>query len=137
MRIHLLALPLIGAALIGCSPKKSESKPVPGTMPPVATKISVTFAADIKPLMDKSCVDCHGPKKQKGGLRLDSREATVHGSEEGPVFEVGQSEFSLMVSNVARLGSEDDWMPPLDDKHPPLTPDEAGLVRAWIDQGAK
>jgi hypothetical protein len=128
---------LIGVALTGCSPKKSETKPVSGTMPPVAMKAGVTFATDIKPLMDKSCVDCHGAKKQKSGLRLDSQPAAVHGGEEGPVFELGKSEFSLMVSNVARLGIEDDWMPPIEDKHPSLTPDEVGLIRAWIDQGAK
>jgi hypothetical protein len=137
MRIHLLSFPLIAAVLIGCSPKKPESKPSPGTMPPVAVKQGVTFATDIKPLFDKSCVNCHGPKKQKSGLRLDSLEASVHGSDDGPVFEVGKSEFSLMISNVARLGIEDDWMPPIDDKHSPLTQDEAALIRAWIDQGAK
>lgn len=137
MRINLLFLAFIAAVMAGCSPKNSEPKPSPGTMPPVATKQGVTFAADIKPLMDKSCVDCHGAKKQKSGLRLDSLEAAVHGSDDGPVFEVGKSEFSLMISNVARLGVEDDWMPPIDDKHSPLTQDEAALIRAWIDQGAK
>ena len=122
--------------LIGCSPKKTEPKPGPGTMPQVAAKSGVTFATDIKPIFDKTCVKCHGPKKQKSGLRLDSVEATVHGSDDGPVFEVGKSEFSLMISNVARLGIEDDWMPPIDDSKP-LTQDEVALIRAWIDQGAK
>lgn len=136
MRIHFIAPVLLAAILAGCS-KKAEIKPVAGTMPPVANKQNVTFAADIKPVFDKSCVDCHGPKKQKAELRLDSLEATVHGSDDGPVFEIGKSEFSLMVSNIARLGIEDDWMPPVDDKHPALSMDEVALVRAWIDQGAK
>lgn len=138
MRTHFVFFALVAAVLIGCSPKKTESKPaLPGTMPPVATRNGVTFATDIKPLFDKSCVACHGPKKQKAGLRLDSAEATVHGSDDGPVFEIGKSEFSLMISNVARLGIEDDWMPPVDDKHPALSLEEVALVRAWIDQGAK
>lgn len=136
MRIHLLFLAFIAALLAGCS-QKAESTPSPGTMPSVAAKEGVTFAADIKPLLDKSCINCHGPKKQKAGLRLDSLEATVHGSDDGPVFEVGKSEFSLMISNVARLGIVDNWMPPVDDKHAPLTQEEIALVRAWIDQGAK
>ncbi len=136
MRI-LLLVPVTMAALVsGCS-QKAESKPTPGTMPPIADRENITFAADIKPLLDRSCVNCHGAKKQKAGLRLDSREAAVHGSDDGPVFEIGQSEFSLMISNVARIGIEDDWMPPLDDKHPPFTLDEVALLRAWIDQGAK
>ena len=106
-------------------------------MPPVATKPGVTFAADIKPLFDKSCVDCHGEKKHKGDLRLDSRETVLHGSDGKPVFEIGNSATSLMISNIARLGIEDDWMPPVDDKRAALTAEEVALVRAWIDQGAK
>ena len=82
-------------------------------------------------------MDCHGEKKHKGDLRLDSRETAQHGSDGTPVFEIGKSATSLMISNVARLGIEDDWMPPVDDKHAPLTQDEVALVRAWIDQGAK
>lgn len=146
MRFQFVLLAFITVALAGCSPKtdaskadakKSDSKPSHGTMPPVATKPGVNYVTEIKPLFDKSCVDCHGPKKHKGGLQLDSLEAAVHGGDDGPVFQVGKSEFSLIVSNIARLGVEDDWMPPVDDKHPTLTAEEVGLVRAWIDQGAK
>ena len=136
MRTQLLFLAFIAAVLAGCS-HKSETKLVPGTMPPAAAKPDITFATDIKPIFDKTCVNCHGPKKQKSGLRLDSLEASAHGSDDGPVFEIGKSEFSLIVSNVARLGKEDDWMPPVDDKHAPLTQDEIALIRAWIDHGAK
>lgn len=141
MRTQIVLLAFVAATLAGCSPKtdapKKESNIKSGMMPPVATKSGVTFVAEIKPLFDKSCVDCHGAKKQKGGLRLDSLEASVHGGDDGPVFEVGKSEFSMMVSNIAHLGIEDDWMPPVDDKHPALTPEEVSLIRAWIDQGAK
>jgi hypothetical protein len=42
------------------------------------------------------------------------------------------------VANIAYLGDEDDWMPPpKDKKFPKFTPEEVGIVRAWIDQGAK
>ena len=134
MRINLLFLAFIAAVLAGCSRK--DPLPGPGTMPPAAAKQGVTFTTDIKPIFDKTCVKCHGVKKQKAGLRLDSAEAAVHGSDDGPVFEVGQSEFSLLITNVARLGKEDDWMPPIDERKP-LTQDEVALIRAWIDQGAK
>ena len=138
MRIHFFILALTVGILGGCSKKESpKPAPAPGTMPPPAQKQNVTFAADIKPIFDKACVDCHGPKKHKGDLRVDTAEATIQGSENGPVFEVGKSEFSLMISNIARLGIEDDWMPPVDDKHEALTLEEVALVRAWIDQGAK
>jgi hypothetical protein len=40
------------------------------------------------------------------------------------------------VKLIARVGDEEDWMPPI-DKGKPLTAEQVGLVRAWIDQGAK
>ena len=45
----------------------------------------------------------------------------------------------IEIHNIARIGDEDDYMPPPDnkDKIPPLTKDQIGLIRAWIDQGAK
>lgn len=135
MRTSCFAVVIAAAVLCGCS-KKEEVPPQPGTIPPAAEKQGVTFAADIKPIFEKSCVKCHGPKKQKAGLRLDSAEAAIHGSDDGPVFDIGQSATSLMISNVARVGIEDDWMPPIDEGKP-LTQDEIALVRAWIDQGAK
>jgi len=108
-------------------------------LPPAAAKTGVTYAADIKPIFEKSCIKCHGAEKQKGKLRLDSLEATLKGGQDGKVIEVGKSAESMLVHNVAHLGEEDMWMPPPDnkDKIPALTKDQVGLIRAWIDQGAK
>jgi hypothetical protein len=108
-------------------------------LPPASTKQGVTYAADIKPMFEKSCVKCHGSDKQKGKLRLDSLEAALKGGQDGKVIEPGKSADSMLVHNVAHLGDEDDFMPPPDnkDKIPPLTKDQIGLIRAWIDQGAK
>ena len=105
-------------------------------LPPVAAKKDVTYAKDIKPVLEKSCFKCHGEEKQKAKLRLDSIDAIVKkGSENGPVVVVGKSEKSSLVHTVAGL-IEDMQMPP-DGKGDPLTKDQIGLVRAWIDQGAK
>ena len=99
----------------------------------------VTYVKDIKPMFDKSCINCHGPDKQKGKLRLDSLPAALKGGQDGKVIEPGDSAKSVLVHNVAHLGDEDDYMPPPDnkDKIPPLTKEQIGLIRAWIDQGAK
>jgi mono/diheme cytochrome c family protein len=108
-------------------------------LPPVAEKKDVTYETDIKPIFDKSCVKCHGAEKPKARLRLDSLQGTLKGSENGKVVEPGKSAESVLVHNVAHLGDEDDFMPPPDNKAkiPPLTKDQIGLIRAWIDQGAK
>src|SRR5258706_11448350 len=105
-------------------------------LPPASDQKGVTFSKDIKPIFDKSCTKCHGSEKQKAKLRLDSLSAALKGSENGKILESGNSAKSKIVHNVARIGDEDDWMPPV-DKGDPLTKDQVGLIRAWIDQGAK
>ena len=105
-------------------------------LPPASDKKDVTYDKDIKPMFEKSCFKCHGPEKQKGKLRVDSLSAINKGSENGKVLEAGNSAKSKLVHNVARIGDEDDWMPPV-DKGDPLTKEQVGLIRAWIDQGAK
>src|SRR3954469_18800452 len=105
-------------------------------LPPASDQKDVTYAKDIKPIFEKSCVKCHGAEKPKAKLRLDSLEGALKGGEDGKVIEPGKSADSMLVHNVARLGEEDYWMPPKDNKAkiPPLTKDEIGLIRAWIDQ---
>ncbi len=104
-------------------------------LPPASTKTGLTFAKDIKPLFEKSCFKCHGAEKQKGKLRVDSLEATLKGSENGEILTKGDGKKGSLIVSLARL-EEDSAMPP-DGKGTPLTPEEVGLVRAWIDQGAK
>jgi mono/diheme cytochrome c family protein len=108
-------------------------------LPPASDKKDVTYVKDIKPLFDHSCIKCHGQEKQKGKLRLDSLPAALKGGQDGKVIEPGNSANSMLVHNIAHIGDEDDYMPPPDnkDKIPPFTKEEIGLVRAWIDQGAK
>jgi mono/diheme cytochrome c family protein len=108
-------------------------------LPPASTQKDVTFAKDIKPIFEKSCVKCHGAEKPKAKLRLDTLEGVLKGSADNKVIEAGNSAKSILVHNVAQLGEEDYWMPPPDnkDKIPPLTKEQVGLIRAWIDQGAK
>ena len=108
-------------------------------LPPAATKQGVTYAGDIKAIFDKSCVKCHGAEKPKAKLRMDTLEGVLKGSADGKVIEVGNSAKSSLVHSIAQLGDEDHWMPPKNNKAKiaPLTKDEVGLVRAWIDQGAK
>jgi len=111
-----------------------------GTLPPASTKQSVTYTNDIKTILDASCVKCHGVDKPKARLQLNSLEATLKGGKDGKIVTVGDSTNSLIVKAVAHLTADhDSWMPPLNNKAgiKPLTPDQIGLIRAWIDQGAK
>jgi len=104
-------------------------------LPPAAARQGVTYDKDIKPIFEKSCVKCHGTEKQKGKLRLDSLAAALKGGENGKCIVSGDSAKSTLVHSIARLDPES-AMPP-EDKGDPLTKEQVGLIRAWIDQGAK
>ncbi len=108
-------------------------------LPPASDRKDITYTADIQPMFEKSCVKCHGAEKPKDKLRLDSLQGALKGGEDGKVIVPGDSADSLLVANVAHLGDPDDYMPPPKNKAgiPPLTPEQIGLIRAWIDQGAK
>ena len=126
---------LLGVALCAMITAQAAD-PDLSKLPPAASKTGVTYDADIKPIFEKTCFKCHGPEKQKGKLRLDSLAAIKKGGEDGDVLSVGKSEKSRLVQSVARILDDDDNMPP-EDKGKPLTKDQVGLIRAWIDQGAK
>ena len=111
-------------------------------LPPAAAKQGVTFDADIKPIFEKGCFKCHGPEveKPKGKFRADTRAAVLKGGENGPNVVPGDLAKSPLLAQVAQITSdEDEYMPPKGNKAkiPPLTKQEVGLVRAWIEQGAK
>jgi len=121
-------------ALIGIARDVDVSK-----LPPPSMLKDLTYQADIKPILDKSCVKCHSGQKPKAKLRLDSLAGVLNDGHDGKVIQPGVSSKSLLVINVAHLGDKDDWMPPPANKLniPSLTSEQIGLIRAWIDQGAK
>ena len=116
-----------------------KTKIDPAKLPPASDKKNVTYDADIKPIFEQSCVKCHGEQKPKGKLRMDSLEGIMKGGEDGKVVVPGKSTESMVMANIAHLGDPDDYMPPPKNKAGigPLTKEQIGLIRAWIDQGAK
>ena len=106
----------------------------PARLPPAGTQ-PVDFARDIKPLFDSACVKCHGPEKSKNGFRLDTRARALAGGDNGVDIIPGDSAKSPLAHFVAGL-VPDMEMPPK-GKGEAFTPTQIGLLRAWIDQGAK
>ena len=101
-------------------------------LPPPAPR-QVDFLKDIQPVFLNNCYECHGPEKQKGGLRLDKKEAALKGGDSGPLIVAGKSAESLLVQAV--IGSKED-LARMPKKRDPLSVDQIALLRAWIDQGA-
>jgi mono/diheme cytochrome c family protein len=104
---------------------------IQGKLPPAATRV-VDFVADIQPIFQQHCFECHGPGHSEGGLTLASRAAAFEGGDTGTVIEPGASVVSRLVHFTAGI-DEDRIMPPEGKR---LTEDQIGLIRAWIDQGA-
>jgi hypothetical protein len=120
----LLCFALLGtAAAQGTSGQNS-------TLPPPAGH-TVSFAQDIKPIFEASCIKCHGRGRAKGGFQLDTRETLLRGGDSGPAAQPGNSQQSLLIALVAGV-DPDNVMP---RKGTRLTATQVGLLRAWIDQG--
>ena len=110
----------------------AEAADLAAQLPPAANR-KMDFAADIQPILESKCFKCHGSEKQKGGYRLDEAEAALKGGDEhAPNIHPGKSAESPLIQFVAGL-DPDTKMPP---KGEPLTAEQIGLLRAWIDQGA-
>src|SRR5258706_873868 len=120
--------------IIGCFCFDARSAPAKAKeLPPAATR-KIDFAKDIQPILVKTCYDCHGTEKQKGGLRLDQKMAALRGGEMGPVLVAGKSAESLLIRAVA--GTKED-LARMPKKRDPLSTEQISLLRAWIDQGAE
>ena len=101
-------------------------------LPPAADR-KVDFVTDVQPLLRDACFDCHSSGNEEGLLNLGIRQRTLEGGEHGTVLVPGNSTESRLVHLIAGLEPER-LMPP---EGTPLTPEQIGLIRAWIDQGAE
>jgi len=94
----------------------------------------VTYTSDVQPVLEEHCDECHGDNRRKGGLNLDSRDMLMRGGKTGSVVETGNSAGSGLVHRIGGIAG-DRPMPPSNKPH--LTPEQIGVLRAWIDQGLR
>jgi len=92
------------------------------------------FAARVEPVLDRHCVACHGPEKQKAELRLDTFEQTMRGSDAGEVVKPGDLKSSELFRRITLPDDHEEFMPA--DGKPPLTADEVRILELWIGSGA-
>ena len=89
------------------------------------------FESKVRPLLVERCIECHGEKKQKGDLRLDSKSGWQKGGESGAALVPGKPEESLIIKAVSYL-DKDLQMPPKKQ----LTLDEVAVLKEWVTRGA-
>jgi cytochrome c553 len=101
---------------------------------PATTKADTSAAAEffetrIRPLLLAHCVECHGAENQESGLRLDSREGVLKGSDEGPVVVFKEPEKSRLLLAVG--GKGEIKMPP----NGKLSAAEVAALTEWVKLG--
>ena len=132
MKFNAAKILFLSGLVFGCAaraaltPEQVRQLPAPASHP-------IDFAKEIQPILETSCTKCHGHGKEKGGFRIDTRETFLKGGDTGPAVVIGKSAESLLVELV--MGFDPELVMP--QKGSKLKPDQIGLLRAWIDQGAK
>lgn len=93
------------------------------------------FETDVLPILQRSCIQCHGPEKQKSGYRLDNRDIAFAGGHSGvAAITAHDGAASQLVQRISQA-EPSERMPPVDSTVPPLTTSEIALLTAWIDEG--
>src|SRR5207249_476590 len=99
--------------------------------PPSQPATKVDYDKDVRPILSQHCYSCHGDTAQQSGLRLDLRQNALRGGDYGPVIIPGKAAESKLIRRIVD-GDGGLQMPPTG----PLSQEEIGILRAWIDQGA-
>src|SRR5438105_2764653 len=65
-----------------------------------ASKDTVDYVREVKPILSSHCYTCHGAIKQKGGLRLDTVAFMKEGGDKGEAIVAGKAEQSLLLKHI-------------------------------------
>jgi Protein of unknown function (DUF1549)/Protein of unknown function (DUF1553)/Planctomycete cytochrome C/PA14 domain len=87
------------------------------------------FESQVRPVLVEQCLGCHGDKKVKAGLRLDSRASALAGGDSGPAIVPGKPEDSHLVAAIRYEGPE---MPPKGK----LPQRQVEALTQWVKMGA-
>jgi hypothetical protein len=98
---------------------------------PAPSAPAITFTKDVQPLLESTCLSCHGESVQLSKLDLRTRDSALKGGAHGPAIVPGNAEQSQLYRRVAGLET-----PSMPMQAPPLTAEQVSALKAWIDQGA-
>lgn len=99
-------------------------------------KEAVRYSAELLDILDAKCTGCHNSVLAENGLNMETVAGMVKGGKRGPSLVPGKADESLLFRMAAHR--VEPVMPPREKANlKPLTPDELGLLKLWIDQGAK
>jgi len=94
----------------------------------------VDFSADVKPILNKKCIICHGGVRAKSGFSVLFRDEALAKTESGkPAIIPGDPDASELMRRIS-IDDPEERMP---YKHEALSKEEISIFRRWIKQGAK
>jgi flagellar motor protein MotB len=131
---HLRALTVVVALLVlalPCTFPTFGAEPARAPTTAIDPALLQFFESKVRPLLVERCYQCHGPEKQKGGLRLDSAVGLRKGSDSGPVVVAGKPKESLLIKAVNHEG-DGPKMPPKTK----LPNHEIAILTEWVAKGA-
>ena len=103
-----------------------------------ARQQQVSYQNDVAPLLTKHCAACHTPGQAGyvvSGFELKDYESLMKGTSFGPVVLPGDALTSVLVMLIEGRADPSINMPPGGAN--PLTKEEIGTIRLWVEQGAK
>ncbi|MCA9267331.1 MAG: hypothetical protein KDA41_02620, partial [Planctomycetales bacterium] len=128
----------LSLVMFGLSPAgKLHAAPKPLAVAEVKHDGPVDFQSEILPLLRRNCLACHNATDAESELVLETPQTIAKGGSQGAGVTPGKGMESLLFISAAHL--DDPVMPPADNKvgAKNFTPEQLGLLKLWIDQGAK
>lgn len=94
----------------------------------------IDFNTQVKPILNKNCIACHGGVKKASGFSVLFRHEALAPAKSGkPALVPGDADASEMIRRLT-LTDHDERMPLEAD---PLKPEDIETLRKWVDQGAE
>ena len=134
LRAMLGVAPAAKKRLAANSALPDPTKPPGASLSTPAAASVAFFASRVAPIFDDKCVQCHGPEKRKGKLRLDTFDFVMRGGKDGVVVKPGDAKNSELYRRVTLPRDDKDAMPA--EGKPGLTAAELKVIEFWIASGA-
>jgi hypothetical protein len=90
--------------------------------------VAVSFAEQVAPILKLYCSECHSEENAELGLKLDTYEGLMAGSDYGTVVEAGDADGSLLIDMISSGDMPEDG--------DPVPPEDLELLKTWINEGA-
>ncbi len=131
----MLATSLLAIAALTLAPA-DDAPPKPLELKAFAGKQPISFTRDVAEPLEAKCLGCHSSALAENKLNMEDLKGMLKGGKRGPALVPGKADASLIFTMAAHRTNP--VMPPKDKKDlKPLTPEELGALKAWIDAGAK